>query len=220
MLPPPGRWLMFSKEPTQASPCQSNFWLGIWWINIPINTSLAYSRWMSYPKVNATEVCCWYVKTVSSGLAQYSRDPDSNFHEAHMGSTWVLSGPGGPHVVPMNLAIRGITLWKILSRIQYLSSFGGSDQMHLSCYKEHVQQQKCIYIYFHVSRQYYKTLFIIICIPSSRLHLVCGAFYQMTQLVTSHSNINFHWRSVDQNIIFKSSTMNISSSLSNSAIQI
>ena len=32
--------------------------------------------------------------------------PDSKFHVAHMGPTWVLSAPGGSHVGPMNLAIR------------------------------------------------------------------------------------------------------------------
>ena len=32
--------------------------------------------------------------------------PDSKLHVAHMGPTWVLSAPGGPHVGPMNLAIR------------------------------------------------------------------------------------------------------------------
>ena len=32
--------------------------------------------------------------------------PDSKVHVAHMGSTWVLSAPGGPHVGPINLAIR------------------------------------------------------------------------------------------------------------------
>ena len=32
--------------------------------------------------------------------------PDSEVHMAHMGPTWVLSGPSGPHVGPMNLAIR------------------------------------------------------------------------------------------------------------------
>ena len=32
--------------------------------------------------------------------------PDSNFHEAHMGPSWVLSAPAGPHVGPMNLAIK------------------------------------------------------------------------------------------------------------------
>ena len=32
--------------------------------------------------------------------------PDSNVHGANMGPTWVLSAPDGPHVGPMNLAIR------------------------------------------------------------------------------------------------------------------
>ena len=32
--------------------------------------------------------------------------PDNNFHWAHIGPTWVLSAPDGPHVGPMNLAIR------------------------------------------------------------------------------------------------------------------
>ena len=33
--------------------------------------------------------------------------PDSKFHGASMGPTWVLSAPDGPHVGPMKLAIRG-----------------------------------------------------------------------------------------------------------------
>ena len=36
--------------------------------------------------------------------------PDSMVHGAHMGPTWVLSALGGPHVGPMNLAIRDIIL--------------------------------------------------------------------------------------------------------------
>ena len=34
-------------------------------------------------------------------------DPDSKVHGANMRPTWVLSAPDGPHVVPMNIAIRG-----------------------------------------------------------------------------------------------------------------
>ena len=34
--------------------------------------------------------------------------PDSKFNGANMGPTWVLSAPDGPHVGPMNLAIRVI----------------------------------------------------------------------------------------------------------------
>ena len=32
--------------------------------------------------------------------------PDSKVHGANMGPTWVLAAPDGPHVGPMNLAIR------------------------------------------------------------------------------------------------------------------
>ena len=36
----------------------------------------------------------------------YKWSPDSKVHEANMGPTWVLSALDGPHVGPMNLAIR------------------------------------------------------------------------------------------------------------------
>ena len=35
-----------------------------------------------------------------------NHNPDSKVHGANMGPTWVLSAPDGPHVGPMNLAIR------------------------------------------------------------------------------------------------------------------
>ena len=39
--------------------------------------------------------------------------PGSEVHGANMGPTWVLSAPDGPHVGPMNLAIRVLLLTKI-----------------------------------------------------------------------------------------------------------
>ena len=33
--------------------------------------------------------------------------PDSKIHEAYIGPTWGRHDPGGPHVGPMDLAIRG-----------------------------------------------------------------------------------------------------------------
>ena len=39
-------------------------------------------------------------------------DPDSKVHVANMGPNWVLSAPDGPHVGPMNLAIKGAKLYK------------------------------------------------------------------------------------------------------------
>ena len=44
---------------------------------------------------------------VSSRLLCYGYIPDSKVHGANMGPTWVLSAPDGPHVGPMNLAIKG-----------------------------------------------------------------------------------------------------------------
>ena len=37
--------------------------------------------------------------------------PDSKIHGPNMGPTWVLSAPDGPHVGPMNLAIRGLPVF-------------------------------------------------------------------------------------------------------------
>ena len=37
----------------------------------------------------------------------YLADQDSKVHGANMGPTWVLLAPDGPHIGPMNLAIRG-----------------------------------------------------------------------------------------------------------------
>ena len=39
-----------------------------------------------------------------------SKPPDNKVHGADMGPTWVLLGPDGPHIGPMNLAIKAIIL--------------------------------------------------------------------------------------------------------------
>ena len=41
---------------------------------------------------------------LNMNLASYN--PDSKVYGANMGPNWVLSAPGGPHVGPINLAIR------------------------------------------------------------------------------------------------------------------
>ena len=43
----------------------------------------------------------------ASGGFLLQKAPDSKVHGANMGPTWVLSAPDGPHVGPMNFAIRG-----------------------------------------------------------------------------------------------------------------
>ena len=62
-----------------------------------------------------------------------SINPDSKVHGANMGPIWVLSAPVGPHVCPMNLAIREIlpdmTVHFISSRERSLSSRPGRAQL-------------------------------------------------------------------------------------------
>ena len=53
--------------------------------------------------------------------------PDSKVHGANMGPTWVLSAPDGPHIGPMNLAIKVIHRTPLLSNISFLS-------VHISSY--------------------------------------------------------------------------------------
>ena len=49
--------------------------------------------------------------------------PDSKVHGANMGPTWVLSAPDGPHVGPMNLAIRDVHYsWDALFHIGHLAT--------------------------------------------------------------------------------------------------
>ena len=45
-------------------------------------------------------------KLDSTNAADIHGSPDSKVHGANMEPTWVLSAPSGPHVGPMNLAVR------------------------------------------------------------------------------------------------------------------
>ena len=57
--------------------------------------------------------------------------PDSEVQGANMGPTWVLSAPDGPHVGPMNLAIRVIMPKSSLSH--YFQSVHNYSASQLSC---------------------------------------------------------------------------------------
>ena len=48
-------------------------------------------------------------------------NPDSKVHVAHMGHTWVLSAPCGPHVGPKNLAIRVHIFYRFPASIAFAS---------------------------------------------------------------------------------------------------
>ena len=41
-----------------------------------------------------------------SHSTHFQTTPDSKVHGANMGPTWVLSAPDGPHVGPMDLAVK------------------------------------------------------------------------------------------------------------------
>ena len=76
-----------------------------WWINFRI-CCLYHKPWAQnqcttinvFFKINA------YFPRVTGCIIHHY--PDSKVHGANMGPTWVLSAPDGPHVGPMNLAIR------------------------------------------------------------------------------------------------------------------
>ena len=85
-----------SENIQQGCKCQTKCTTQKLW-KFPTRYKLFLSKWL----------CCWFVK--------YHIDPDSKVHGANMGPTWVLSAPDGPHVGPMNLAIREYiaTKWAI-----------------------------------------------------------------------------------------------------------
>ena len=86
------------------------------------------------------EICsqlCWvivqqvqysYIVAINLLIILVYTIPDSKFRVAHMGPTWVLSAPGGPHVGPMNLAIRDTSMsghwqWALTRFILYKDKF-------------------------------------------------------------------------------------------------
>ena len=83
------------------------------WINVRNQwiISLPYSKFLLY-LCKCVRVIYFLLQIscrsiVRDDLMTY---PDSKVHGANMGPTWVLSAPDGPHVGPMNLAIRVETL--------------------------------------------------------------------------------------------------------------
>ena len=59
----------------------------------------------------------WLDKTVLE-VRPFKPYPDNKVHGANMGPTWVLLAPDGPHVGPMNLAIRDKTCWNLPEMLQ------------------------------------------------------------------------------------------------------
>ena len=61
-----------------------------------------------------------------------NKSPDSKVHGANMGPTWILSAPDGPHVGPVNLAIRVNIGWGngLLPKRREVSSWSSVDQYY------------------------------------------------------------------------------------------
>ena len=66
---------------------------------------------LSWNIYETTDKIWWHNHLRHAAMESYDNNgkgwyPDSKVHGANMGPTWVLSAPDGPHVGPMNLAIR------------------------------------------------------------------------------------------------------------------
>ena len=66
-----------------------------------------------------------YCATFGKKCCEYI--PDSKVHVANMGTNWVLSAPDGPHVGPMNLAIRVTYVEKFKAGMEYFMSWASQD---------------------------------------------------------------------------------------------
>ena len=87
------------------------------WIRIPPFSFKKIHLKMLSGKMAAILCRGRWVQTLHEMLmATYS---DSKVHMAHMGPTWVLSAPGGPHVGPMDLAIRVTTVSIRVTTVSY-----------------------------------------------------------------------------------------------------
>ena len=75
------------------------------------------SWWEQYP------IELIYPPGAHPAITQAHNSPGSRVHGTNMGPTWVLSAPGGPHVGPMNLAIRECWLLRLDKEWTYREIF-------------------------------------------------------------------------------------------------
>ena len=84
----------------------------IWFLCSKTQLTMIWQRWriawFSWLKdiKSAPRICVATKSLAKSSLSSFCDFPDSKVHGANMGPTWVLPAPDGPHVGPMNLAIR------------------------------------------------------------------------------------------------------------------
>ena len=79
---------------------------------IPPYRRIIYTDIQFMPRSIQTAHTKCFARNHEMKLYDQQSNPDSKVHVAHVGPTWVLSAPGGPHVGPMNFAIKScVRLW-------------------------------------------------------------------------------------------------------------
>ena len=144
-----------------------------------------YTRWI-------IQSHCISTRNIRNTLAAGFIASDSKFHGANMESTWILSDPDGPHVDPMNLAIRltdltnrnesnkgptcgdwvgvSIPFWQVLPVGRHL------DGLHRKLYVGHTSRSEQNYCHFAAILQtiLLNTIFF--------KHILCMQHYQKLRL--------------------------------------
>ena len=97
-------------------------WLSVWYV-VPWTNHLGFLFVIDQIKQTSTNFSTkpflyWYSRSREFLvlITQVLYYQDNKVHGAHMGTAWVLSAPDGPHVGPINLAIRVALSWLIVSQ--------------------------------------------------------------------------------------------------------
>ena len=85
------------------SACDLSVGIMYLWKSYYTYAAYVYSNVQTFSKPSFEAYCKFSAFIVNQLLFT---SPDNKVHGANMGPTWVLSAPDGPHVGPMNLAIR------------------------------------------------------------------------------------------------------------------
>ena len=77
----------------------------------PIFAASHFREWKLH---STSHILCHLI----SNTTFITKIPYSKVHGVNMGPTWVLSAPDGPHVGPMNLAVRDFTMDRLSANLQ------------------------------------------------------------------------------------------------------
>ena len=89
-----------------CSPCKTYVWAISWLCCLMYCINVSNVIAVLLDVHHQYEQCHSYMCPFMYSINVDNVTPDSKVHGANMGPTWVLSAPDGPHVGPMNLAIR------------------------------------------------------------------------------------------------------------------